>query len=59
MTMPRGSHKKTLEEQLSDVDFKIQELQAKKKELLDAKEQEDIRQLLEAAKEAGKTPQIL
>ncbi|CAB1254353.1 conserved protein of unknown function [Ruminococcaceae bacterium BL-6] len=54
--MPRGPRKRSLEEQIADVDSKIQELQEKKKQLLAAKEQEDIRQLLEAAREAGTTP---
>ena len=39
--MPRGSRKKPIEEQIADVESKIQELQTKKKELLEAKEQED------------------
>lgn len=53
--MPRGT-RKSIDDQISDIDLKIQELQEKKKQLLDAKEQEDIRQLLEAAKESGLTP---
>jgi len=53
--MPRGT-RKSIDEQISDIDLKIQELQEKKKQLLEAKEQEDIRQLLEAAKESGFTP---
>lgn len=53
--MPRGN-RKSFDEQISDIDLKIQELQEKKKQLLEAKEQEDIRQLLEAAKESGLTP---
>lgn len=39
--------RKSIEEQIADVETKIQELQAKKKELLQVKEQEDIRRLLE------------
>lgn len=35
--------RKSLEEQITDIDSKIPELQEKKKELLDAKEQKDIR----------------
>lgn len=53
--MPRGT-RKSIDEQISDIDLKIQELQEKKKQLLETKEQEDIRQLLEAAKESGLTP---
>ena len=56
--MPRGS-RKSVEEQIADVETKIQELQAKKKELLQVKEQEDIRRLLDAVKEAGTTPEEL
>jgi len=56
--MPRGS-RKSIEDQIADVETKIQELQAKKKELLEAKEQEDIRRLLDAVKEAGTTPEEL
>lgn len=56
--MPRGS-RKPIEEQIADVETKIQELQTKKKELLEAKEQEDIRRLLDAVKEAGTTPEEL
>ena len=56
--MPRGS-RKSIEEQIADVESKIQELQTKKKELLEAKEQEDIRRLLDAVKEAGTTPEEL
>jgi hypothetical protein len=40
ITMPRGS-RKPIEEQIADVETKIQELQAKRKELLQVKEQED------------------
>jgi flagellar basal body P-ring protein FlgI len=58
ITMPRGS-RKSIEEQIADVETKIQELQAKKKELLQVKEQEDIRRLLDAVKEAGTTPEEL
>jgi len=58
ITMPRGS-RKSVEEQIADVETKIQELQAKKKELLQVKEQEDIRRLLDAVKEAGTTPEEL
>ncbi|QNK42209.1 hypothetical protein [Caproicibacter fermentans] len=53
--MPRGV-RKSIEDQISEIDLKIQELQEKKKQLLEEKEQEDIRQLLEAAKESGLTP---
>jgi hypothetical protein len=35
--MPRGPRKRSLEEQIADVDSKIQELQEKKKQLLAAK----------------------
>jgi flagellar basal body P-ring protein FlgI len=58
ITMPRGS-RKPIEEQIADVETKIQELQAKRKELLQVKEQEDIRRLLDAVKEAGTTPEEL
>jgi hypothetical protein len=40
ITMPRGL-RKPIEEQIADVETKIQELQAKRKELLQVKEQED------------------
>ena len=71
--MPRGV-KKTIEDQISEIDQKIQELQEKKKaqisdtdrkiqefqekkkQLLEEKDQEAIRQLLDAAKETGITP---
>jgi DNA-binding protein H-NS len=58
MAMPRGS-RKSIEEQIADVDSKVQELQEKKKELIAAKEQEDIRKLLEAVRKAGTTPEEL
>ncbi len=54
--MPRGSRKKSIEDQIAEVDSKINELQEQKKQLLAEKEQEDIRQLLDAAKEAGISP---
>ena len=56
--MSRGS-RKSIEEQIADVDSKIQELQEKKKELIAAKEQEDIRKLLDAVRKAGTTPEEL
>ena len=55
MKMPRGS-RKTIEEQISEVDSKLKELNEQKKQLLEKKEQEDIQTLLEAAKEAGVSP---
>ncbi len=57
--MPRGERKKPFEQQINDIDLKIQELQESKKQLLQEKGQEDIRQLLEAAKSAGITPSEL
>lgn len=54
--MARGVRRKTIEEQIADIDSQMKELKEKKKELLAAKEQEDIRKLLDAAKEAGMTP---
>lgn len=59
--MPRGRRKavKTVAEQIMEIDQQIAELQAKKSELLDMQEQEAIKQLLEAAKAAGKTPMEL
>jgi len=56
MTMPRGSRKKSIEDQIAEVDSKINELLEQKKQLLAEKEQEDIQQLLDAAKEAGISP---
>ena len=53
--MPRGS-RKTIEERVSEIDLKINELNEQKKLLLEKKEQEDIQELLEAAKEAGVSP---
>jgi TolA-binding protein len=46
MTMPRGSRKKSIEDQIAEVDSKINELQEQKKQLLAEKEQEDIRHCL-------------
>lgn len=54
--MPRGSRKKSIEDQIAEVDSKINELLEQKKQLLAEKEQEDIQQLLDAAKEAGISP---
>lgn len=53
--MPRGN-RKTTEEQISEIDLKINELNEQKKQLLVKKEQEDIQKLLDAAKEAGVSP---
>lgn len=53
--MPRGS-RKTIEERVSEIDLKINELNEQKKQLLEKKEQEDIQKLLEAVKEAGVSP---
>jgi len=59
--MPRGRRKavKTIAEQIAEIDQQIADLQSKKNELLDLQEQEAIKQLLEAAKTAGKTPMEL
>lgn len=56
--MTRGVRKrgKTLEEQIAKVEGEIKTLNEQKKQLLLLKEQEDIKQLLGAAKEAGLTP---
>lgn len=53
--MPRGV-RKSIEDQISEIDLKIQELQEKKKQLQTAKEQEEVQQLLDAARELGLTP---
>ncbi len=53
--MPRGSRKKSIEDQIAEVDSKINELQEQKKQLLAEKDRKN-RQLLDAAKEAGISP---
>ena len=55
MRMPRGI-RKSIEEQISEIDLKINELNEQKKELLEKRDQEDIQKLLEAAKDAGVSP---
>jgi NAD-specific glutamate dehydrogenase len=61
MNMPRGVRKsqKPIDEQIKEVEQSIQELKERKKQLLAAKEQENIRKLLAAAKAAGVTPEEL
>lgn len=56
--MARGVRKKakTKEEQIAEVEMQIKALHEQKKQLLAEKKQEDIDQLLSAAKEAGYTP---
>lgn len=56
--MPRGV-RKTLDEQIADIDRQISELTELKKKLMDQKEQEDIRKLLDAVKKSGLTPEQL
>lgn len=56
--MPRGV-RKTLDEQIADVDRQISELTELKKKLKEQKEQEDIRKLLDAVKKSGLTPEQL
>ena len=56
--MPRGV-RKTLDEQIADIDRQISELTELKKKLKDQKEQEDIRRLLDAVKKSGLTPEQL
>ena len=59
--MPRGRKKstQTVAEQIAEIDRQISELQEKKKGLLDLQEQNAIKQLLDAAKAAGKSPMEL
>lgn len=54
--MARGSRKKSTDDQIAEVENKIKEYQEKRKQLLAQKEQEDIQELLDAAKEAGVSP---
>lgn len=56
--MPRGK-RKTLEEQIADVDQQISKLTELKKNLEEQKRQEDMQKLLDAAKKAGLTPEQL
>lgn len=48
--------KKTIDEQIAYIDFLIQELEKKKKELIAKKAQEDFRKYLNLAMEEGKKP---
>lgn len=59
--MPRGRRKstQTIAEQMAEIDRQISELQEKRKALVDLQEQEAVKQLLEAAKAAGKSPMEL
>lgn len=56
--MPRGK-RRTLEEQIADVDQQISRLTELKKNLEEQKRQEDMQKLLDAAKKAGLTPEQL
>ncbi|MCI2036232.1 MAG: hypothetical protein LKJ73_10035 [Oscillospiraceae bacterium] len=56
--MPRGK-RKTLEEQIADVDQQISKLTELKKNLEEQKRQEDVQKLLDAAKKSGLTPEEL
>jgi TolA-binding protein len=56
--MPRGK-RKSLEEQIAEIDRKIAQLTECKKELQKQKEQEDVKKLLDAASKAGLTPEAL
>lgn len=56
--MPRGV-RKTLDEQINDIDRQISELTELKKKLKDQKEQEDIHKLLDAVRKSGLTPEQL
>lgn len=53
--MPRGV-RKSIEEQISDINRKIQELHEKKEQLQAEKEKQEVQQLLEAARATGLTP---
>jgi hypothetical protein len=48
--------KTNLEEQIKEIDFKIGNLQERKKQLIVAKEREDLRMFVEDAKKNGLTP---
>lgn len=54
--MPRGSRKKSIDEQIAEAESKVKEYQDKIKDLKAEKEKEDIQKLLDAAKEAGMSP---
>lgn len=56
--MPRGK-RKSLEEQIAEIDQKIAQLTDIKKELQEQKEKDDIKKLLDAASKAGVTPEAL
>jgi septal ring factor EnvC (AmiA/AmiB activator) len=56
--MPRGK-RKSLEEQIADVDQQISKLTERKKALEEQKRQEDVQKLLDAAKKAGLSPEEL
>lgn len=48
--------KTSLEEQIKEIDFRIGDLQERKKQLIVAKEREDLRMFVEAAEKNGLTP---
>jgi septal ring factor EnvC (AmiA/AmiB activator) len=56
--MPRGK-RKSLEEQITEIDQKITQLTDQKKKLQEQKEKDDIKKLLDAASKAGVTPEAL
>lgn len=56
--MPRGK-RRTLEEQIADVDQQVSKLTELKKNLEEQKRQEDVQKLLDAAKKSGLTPEEL
>jgi septal ring factor EnvC (AmiA/AmiB activator) len=56
--MPRGK-RKSLEEQIAEIDQKIAQLTDRRKELQEQKEKDNIKKLLDAASKAGVTPEVL
>lgn len=46
----------SLEEQIEEVDFRIRNLQERKKQLMIEKEREELRRFVEAAEKKGLTP---
>jgi len=56
--MPRGK-RKSLEEQIADIDQQISKLTEVKKNLEEQKRQEDVQKLLDAADKSGLTPEEL
>jgi septal ring factor EnvC (AmiA/AmiB activator) len=56
--MPRGK-RKSLEEQIADVNQQISKLTERKKALEEQKRQEDVQKLLDAAKKSGLSPEEL